>query len=76
MSIYMARHVNKKSNTRDIKLCTKNCTKFHGAIHMAMGSNIHDKPCQLKLNDMNCHVYCHIEFGVSFGTQVGIPNIF
>ena len=28
---------------------------------MIMSSNTHNNVCQLKLNDINCHVYCPIE---------------
>ena len=42
---------------------------------MAMSSNTHGKPCQLTLNDMDCHVYYHIRFGVNFGTQFSVPII-
>ena len=48
------------SNTRDVKLCTKICTKSHMAIHMAMSDNTHYKLYQLKLNDMDYHVYYHM----------------
>ena len=42
---------------------------------MTFDGNIHGKPYQLKLNDMDCHTYCCIEFGASFGTQFGDLSI-
>ena len=63
-----------KSNTRDTNLCTKTYTKSHVAIYI-MNGNTHDKPHQLKLNDMNRHVYCHMGFGISFGIQFSVSNI-
>ena len=63
------------NNTRDTKLCTIIYIKSHVAIHMTMNNNTHDKPCQLKLNDMDCHINCHMRFGASFGTQFGGPSI-
>ena len=44
-------------------------------IHTTIGANTHDKLCQLKLNDKDCHVYCHVKFSVNFFTQFGIPHI-
>ena len=35
------------------------------------GENTHDKSCQLKLNNINCHVIYHM----GFGAQVSIPSI-
>ena len=37
--------------------------------------NIRGKPYQLKLNDMDCYVNCHIGFGAQISTQVGQPSI-
>ena len=42
---------------------------------MKMCNNMHGKLCQLKLNDMDCHVYCHIGFDVGFGAQFDVPSI-
>ena len=33
--------------------------------------NTRDKSCQLKLNDRNFHVKCHIRFGAQINAQVG-----
>ena len=64
-----------KSNIRDTKLRTKIYIKSCIAIHMIIGGNTHDKSCLLKLNVNDCHMYCHIEFGTSFGIQFDVPNI-
>ena len=56
-----------KSNTRATKLCTKICT-------MATSDNTDRKIYQLKLNDINCNIYCHIRFSANFDTY-GIPSI-
>ena len=45
------------------------------AIYIVMADNAHDKLCQLKVNNMNCHVYCNIRFGTNIGTQFSIPSI-
>ena len=45
------------------------------AIYMVMSGNLYDKLCQLKLNDMDCYVYCHIRFGVNFNTQFVVLSI-
>ena len=42
---------------------------------MTMSSIIYDKLCQLKLNYMNYHVYCHIRFGINFNVQFDILSI-
>ena len=42
---------------------------------MTIGGNIHDKPCQLKLNDIDCYLYYHIEFDANFDTQFSVPSI-
>ena len=31
-----------------------------------MSSNTYDKSCQLKLNNIDCHMYCHMKFDVNF----------
>ena len=35
---------------------------------MTMSSNIHDKSFQLKLNNINYHMYYHIRFSASVNT--------
>ena len=52
------------SNISDTKLYIKMYTKLHAAIHMIIDGNIHDKSCQLKLNNMNCRIYYHMRFKV------------
>ena len=42
---------------------------------MTMSGNTRGKPYQLKLNNMNYHVNCHVEFSVNFDTQFGVPHI-
>ena len=54
---------NQKSITRDTKLCTKTCTKLLVVIHIA----IYSKPCQLKLNEMDCYANYHTGFRINFG---------
>ena len=38
--------------------------------------NTRNKSCQLKLNDIDCHVNCHVEFGVqiSVSSIMNLPN--
>ena len=42
---------------------------------MAMSDNILGKSYQLKLNNMNYHVYCYMEFGANFSTYFGVLSI-
>ena len=44
-------------------------------LHQISCGNIHGKPYQLKLNDMDYHVYWHIKFGANSGTQFVVPSI-
>ena len=54
------------SNIINTKLCTRICIKFHIAIHMAISGNTHYKSCKLKLNDIHCHMYYLIRFGINY----------
>ena len=54
------------SNIKDTKLYIKMYSKFHVAIYITMNNNVHNKSYQLKLDDINYHVYCYIKFGVNF----------
>ena len=63
------------NNIRDTKLYTKIYIKSYIVICMVKDGNTYDKLCVLKLNDMDCHVYYHIKFGASFGTQFDVPSI-
>ena len=38
---------------------------------MEIDGNTHDKSCQLKLNNIDCHVNCHS----GFDAQIGVPSI-
>ena len=42
---------------------------------MTMSENIYNKSCQLKLNDINYHVYYYIKFYVNFNTQFYVTSI-
>ena len=42
---------------------------------MAMYDNTYGKLYQLKLKNMDCHVYCHMRFSTNFDTQFDIPSI-
>ena len=54
-----------------------NCVQKYAlvAIHMAMSGNIYDKSYQLKLNNINCHVYRHIGLSASFDAQFDVLSI-
>ena len=75
MHIHVPNILKRVINTRDTKLCTKIYIKSYVVIHMKMSDNIHGEPCQLKLNDIDYHVFCHIKSMVNFGIQIGILNI-
>ena len=43
---------------------------------MAMSGNTNGKLCQLKLYDMDCHMYYDMRFDASFiSTQFNVPSI-
>ena len=54
------------------KLCNKIYTKSYVTIYIIIDGNTHDKPCQLKLDDINCYVYCHIKFSINFDTKFNV----
>ena len=63
------------SNIRNTNFYTNLCTKITHDSTLVNGDNTHDKSCQLKLNDMDCHGNYHVGFGVQVSAQVGVPSI-
>ena len=66
---------NNNNNTTKAKLCIKICIKSYVIIHITMSDNTHNKSYQLKLNDINYYVYCHMRFDANFNTLFVILNI-
>ena len=74
--------VHRKSNIRDTSLYTNLCTKItcdntRGNYNSTRENdgNTHDKPCQLKLNDIDCLVNYNVRFSAQVGVQIGVSSI-
>ena len=50
------------SNIRDTNLCIKITRGNTRGNTRENDDNTRGRPCQLKLNDMDCHVICHVGF--------------